>query len=110
MVTAGGAGADIVDTGLGRKFLVGDGEILEGSLRGGRSPLSVPSFSLDLPIRGPSPNATPSKRAEPGLVGSLLLPLALPPVGWGERALSPNAGGFEAAICSKCERSEETGF
>jgi len=99
-----------VETGLGRKFLVGEGEILEGSRRGGRSPLSDPSLSLDLPVRGPSPNATPSKRAELGLVGSLLLPLTLPPVGWGERDLSPNEGGFEVAICSKCERREDTGF
>lgn len=33
-VTAGG-GAEIVDTGLGRRFLVGDGDKLAGSLRGG---------------------------------------------------------------------------
>jgi hypothetical protein len=110
-VTAGGgAGAEIVDTGLGRKFLVGDGDKLEGSVRGGRSPFSIPSFSLNLPVRSPSPKATPSKRAEPGLTGSLLLPLTLPPVGWGERDLSPNVVGFEVAICSKCERREDTGF
>jgi hypothetical protein len=109
-VTAGGGGVEIVDTGLGRKFLVGEGDKLEGSLRGGRSPFSIPSFSLDLPVRGPSPKATPSKRAELGLAGSLVLPLILPPVGWGERDLSPNVGGFEVAICSKWERKEDTGF
>ena len=115
-MTAGGAGARagavIVDTGLGRKILVGDGDKLEGSLRGGRSPFSAASFSLNLPVRGPSPNATPSKRAEPGLAVSLLLPLplTLPPVGWGERDLSPSVGGFEVAICSKWERREDTGF
>jgi hypothetical protein len=108
-VTAGG-GVEIVDTGLGRKFLVGEGDKLEGSLRGGRSPFSIPSFSLDLPVRGPSPKATSSKRAEPGLTGSLALPLILAPVGWGERDLSPNVGGFELAICSKWERREDTGF
>jgi hypothetical protein len=114
-VTAGGArtgaGADIVDTGLGRRFLLGDGDIFDGSLRSGRSPFSNPSASLNLPVRGPSPNATPSKRAEPGLTtGSLVIPLILPPVGWGERDLSPKVGGFEVAICSKWERREDTGF
>ena len=108
-VTAGG-GVEIVDAGLGRKFLVGDRDKLEGSLRGGRSPLSAPSFSLDLPVRGPSPKAIPSKRAEPGITGSLVLPLVLPPVGWGERDRDPNVGGFDVAICSKCERREDTGF
>ncbi len=34
MVTAGG-GVEIVDNGLGRKFLVGDGDKFAGSLRGG---------------------------------------------------------------------------
>ena len=111
MVTAGGAGAEIVDTGLGRKFLVGDGDKLEGSFRGGRSPFSVPSVSLSLPVRGPSPKATPSRRADPGLTtGSLVPPLILPPVGWGESDLSPKVGGLKVAICSKCERSEDTGF
>lgn len=110
-MTAGGAGAEIVDTGLGRKFLVGDGDKLEGAFRGGRSPSSVPSVSLSLPVRGPSPNTTPSRRAEPGLTtGSLVLPLMLPPVGWGESDLSPKVGGLDVAICSKCERREDTGF
>ncbi len=68
------------------------------------------SFSLSLPVRTPSPNATPSNRAEPGLTGSLLLLLILPPVGCGDRDLSPNVDAFEVAICSKCERREETGF
>jgi hypothetical protein len=72
--------------------------------------LSAPSFSLDLPVRGPSPKAIPSKRAEPGIAESLVLPPTLPPVGWGERDRSPNVGGFDVAICSKCERREDTGF
>jgi hypothetical protein len=72
--------------------------------------LSAPSFSLDLPVRGPSPKAIPSKRAEPGITESLVLPPILPPVGWGERDRDPNVGGFDVAICSKCERSEDTGF
>lgn len=87
---------------------MGEGDKLAGSLRGGWSPFSVAPFSLGLPARTLSPNGTPSNRAEPGLAGSL--PLILPPVGCGERDRSPNVVGFEFAICSKCERREDTGF
>lgn len=110
-VTAG-VRADIVETGRGRRILVGDGDILAGSLLGGCNPFSNPSFSFSLPVRAPSPspNGTLSSLAEPGLAMSLVFPLTLPPVGCGERGRSPTTEGFEDAICSKWERREDTGF
>jgi hypothetical protein len=112
-VTSGGKKAD---SGLGRRFLVGDGDRFAEPILGGRSPpISPSSLSLPLPARGPSLNGAPSCRLDPGLAVSLELLSMLFPVGCGEIALGPSLLlGFvlptSFAICSKCERREDTGF
>ena len=83
---------------------------MAGSLRGGRSPFSMPTFSCNLPVRAPPSDGTMSSLADPGLTISLGLPITPLPVGCGERARIPTAGEFVDAICSKWERREDTGF
>jgi hypothetical protein len=97
-VTAGGT----VDTGLGRGFLVGDGDMLAEVVLGGYKPVSAAAaLSLPLAARMISSNGRSSCLSIAVLPFSLA-PLALPPVGCGERALDPNVFfGFALAICSK---------
>jgi hypothetical protein len=104
-VTAGGT----EDPGRGRKLRgVGEGDRLPGLFgRGTRSPpMSTASLSL-----GSLPRPGVVLCARLGIVGEPPLPKPLF-VGFGEIALGAGTVflGFEFAICSKCERREDTGF
>jgi hypothetical protein len=108
MVTAGGT----EDTGRGRKLCVGEGDKLPGPFdRGGRRPpmSTVSSLPLERGFRPTGVILSPRlgiDRAESPLSKLLL-------VGFGEIDLGAGTGvlfGFEFAICSKCERREDTGF
>lgn len=107
IVTEGGT----ADTGRGRKFRVGDGDKLpEPFARGGRKPpMSIAPLSLPL-ATCPSPPAL-SPRPGIALAGSPVSKGLI--VGFGEIGLGGAAElvlGVEFAICSKCERREDTGF
>jgi hypothetical protein len=110
IVTEGGT----ADISLGRRFRVGDGDRLpEPFTRGGRKP-PVSTFPLSLPLPAcPSPSTlfTLSDRLEMALAGSPFSRILI--LGFGEIGLGGAIVlflGFEFAICSKCERREETGF
>ena len=115
MVTSGGA-IYIVDMGRRRIGRVGDGDMSVGPGLGGRSPpMSASSLSLPLPSGSPSPVTAASCCLKTGLAVSLLTLVTLLPVGCGEMLLGPKILlGFALptsfAICSKCERKEDTGF
>lgn len=98
IVTAGGA----VESGRGRRTLVGEGDMLAEIVRGGRRPFSSTSFSLPRAALRISPKGTSSSSSLADLKMSLLPLLTLPPVGWGEMALGPRLFfDFAFAICSK---------
>jgi hypothetical protein len=100
----------IVDNGRGRNR-VGEGDRFAEPFRGGgRSPpSSVASLCLPRIPRSPSPaGITDSSRPDATFTGSPAPALLY--VGLGETALGALWLGFEFAICSKCERREDTGF
>jgi hypothetical protein len=112
MFTAGGAVGG--GAGRGRKFREGDGDMFAGSfVRRARSPATSPiSLSLPLATLRPSPaSGAVSCFPENTLVVSPLTDAKLFPLGLGERALGGGVFfGLALAICSKCERREDTGF
>lgn len=114
MLTAGGATGAV---GRGRRILVGDGDTLvDPAARRECSPCMSPSsLSLSRPLPTPRLSvALGTSCCSRGIrvVSSLLLP-ALFTGGFGESGLG---GGMlfdlasRVAICSKCERREDTGF
>ena len=112
----GDCGGSIITEGamvdMGRcRGRVGEGDgFAETFRRGGCNPLrSVVSCALPLAARNPSaPKAAHSSPTVTGFVGfSVTTKLC---VGFGETALGAVGFGLEFAICSKCERREETGF
>lgn len=101
----------MADIGRGRKFRVGDGDILpEPFARGGcKAPLSTVPLSLPL-ATWPSPTVL-SPRLENGISGPSLSRSFI--LGLGESGLGGATAlilSFEFAICSKWERREDTGF
>jgi hypothetical protein len=110
MVTEGGVACA---GGRGRKFLVGDGDTFAGAVRRCLSPAISPvSFSRPLPTRRLSTEgSTLSCCPKTALLASPLLAPTVFTVGFGEIALGGGLlWGFELAICSKCDRREDTGF
>jgi hypothetical protein len=109
MFTAGGAVGG--GAGRGRKFREGDGDMFAGSFvrNLATSPISL---SLPLATLRPSPaSGAVSCFPENTLVVSPLTDPKLFPLGLGERALGGGVSfGLAPAICSKCERREDTGF
>ena len=103
----------MVGTGQDRKLRVGEGDRLpESFARAGRKP-PLSAAPLSLPLAGwPSPTVfTPSPRLELGLADSPFSKFL--GLGFGEIGLGGATvlfWGFDCAICSKCERREETGF
>lgn len=109
IVTVGGT----TDKGRVRRFRAGDGDgdmLPDPFAEGGRKPpLYIIAFSLPLPFC-PSPTML-SPRLIIALAGSTLLIALI--TGLGEIGLGGAVVllfGFEFAICSKCERREDTGF
>jgi hypothetical protein len=107
MVTEGG----MADTDRGHKFRVGDGDRLpEPFARGGLKP-PFSTVPLSLPLTTWLSATLLSPRLEIGRPAS---PFSRPLVlGFGEIGLGGATVlllGFEFAICSKCDRREDTGF
>lgn len=104
-MTAGGC----IDIGRCRNGVAGEGDGgFAEAVRGGRNETSSTSVVLPLAfsLRVPPPIC------DLGLNISFAPPLpTMPPAGCGECALVPGALlGLELAICSKCDRREDTGF
>ncbi len=80
-------------------------------VRGGHSPASTVFLSLPLAVRSLSVADPSSSRSAEGATASFGVFIELLPVGSGERAIGVGAlFNFEFAICSKCDRKDDTGF
>jgi hypothetical protein len=101
----------MVDSGLGLNR-VGEGERFAEPFRGGgRNPL-LSGASLSLPLVARSPSPTPIEITVSSLTGTAFAGSPNPELvyaGLGERVLGVGGFGLDLAICSKCERREDTG-